>query len=137
MAYKTAVTPRNAALDAIGARLNSGKIEIRTGTQPTNITDASTGTLLATPTYGATAFASASAGSMSANSITSDTNAAASGDAGYFREYASGAADTAAESEGTAGETIDSPDMDFGGNKTIVAGGTVAISSMTKSLPES
>ena len=133
--YKTAVAPRNAALDAIGARLNNGKIEIRTGSQPSNITDASTGTLLASPTYGATAFGSAANGVITANAIASDTNAAASGDAGYFREYASGAADTAAESEGTAGETGDSPDLVFD-NKTITATGTVAISSMTKTLPE-
>ena len=134
--YKNAAGRRNAALDAIAARLNSGRIEIRTATRPANITDASAGTLLGTLNYGATAFAAASAGSASANAITSDTDADASGDAAYFREYQNGGADTAAEAEGNAGESGDSPDMVFD-NKTIVAGGTIAISSLSISIAES
>lgn len=136
MTYKNSVARRNAAVDAMTARLNAGKIEIRSGTQPTNITDASSGTKLAELTYGNPAFGSSASGQATANSIASDTNAIASGDAGYFREYASGAADTAADGEGTAGEAADNPDLTFD-NKTIVAGGTVAISSLTLSMPES
>ena len=133
--YKSGVARRNAAVDAMATRLNSGKIEVRAGAQPTNITDASTGNLLAELTYGATAFGAASNGTATANAIASDTNAPNSGDAGYFREYASGAADTAADGEGDCGESADSPDLEFD-NKTIVAGGTVAISSLTLSMPE-
>lgn len=133
--YKTAPAPRNAAMDAIGARLNSGRIEIRTGAPEANVGDASSGTLLGTLTFNATAFGAASGGVITANAITSDTDADASGDAGHYREYANGAADNAPESQGTAGEAADTPDMVFD-NKTIVAGGTIAISSMTKTLPE-
>lgn len=136
MTYKSSVARRNAAVDAMATRLDGGRIEVRSGTPPTNITDASTGTKLAELTYGDPAFGSSSSGQATANSIASDTNAPGSGDAGYFREYASGAADTAADGEGIAGEAADSPDLEFD-NKTIVAGGTVAISSLTLSMPES
>lgn len=133
--YKNSPARRNAAVDAMTARLNNGSIAIRTGAPETNIDDASGGTLLATLGYGATAFGASSSGTAAANAITSDTNADASGDAGHFREYASGAADTAPEAQGTAGESLDTPDLEFN-NKSIVAGGTVAISSLTLSMPE-
>jgi hypothetical protein len=48
--------------------------------------------------------------------------------------YQGAAGDTAAEWQGTAGEAADTPDMEFD-NKTIVAGGTIAISSMTFTMP--
>lgn len=133
--YKNSVARRNAAVDAMTARLNSGSIAIRTGAPETNVDDASSGTLLATLNYGASAFGSSASGTAAANAITSDTDADASGDAGHFREYANGAADTAPEAQGTAGEALDTPDLEFN-NKSIVAGGTVAISSLTLSMPE-
>lgn len=132
--YKTAADARNSALNALGARLNGGRIEIRTGSQPASISDGSSGTLLASPTYGNPAFGSASGGSMAANAISSAT-AVASGDAGYFREYGMGQPDNSPDSEGTAGESADNPGLEFQ-NKTITFGGTVAISSMVKTLPE-
>jgi hypothetical protein len=68
------------------ANMNSGFIKIYTGTQPA-LNGAITGTLLATMTFGATAFAAsvASAGTVTAtaNAITSGT-AGNTGTAGYF-----------------------------------------------------
>lgn len=133
--YKNSVARRNAAVDAMAARLNSGTIAIRTGAPETNVTDASSGTLLGTVGYGATAFGASASGTATANAISSDTDADASGDAGHFREYANGAGDTAPEAQGVAGEAADTPDLTFD-NKTIVAGGTIAISSLTLSMPE-
>lgn len=137
--FKISTEARNAAADAVVDLLDggtgAGTITIRTGAPPTNITDASSGTLLGTLTFSATAFGAASSGTATAASITSDTSADASGDAGYFRCYKGAAADTAATLEGTAGEAADSTDMTFD-NKTIVSGGTIAISSMTYTQPE-
>ena len=45
-----------ADVDAITAKLNSGLIKIYTGSQPTDANQTSTGTLLATLTFGSTAF---------------------------------------------------------------------------------
>lgn len=61
--------------------LNSGKMQILSGAQPA--ADAAlTGTVLATLTFGATAFGASSGGVATANAITS-ASAAASGTAGY------------------------------------------------------
>lgn len=132
--FKLSTAARNAAVNGITALLNSGRVEIRTGTPPTNVGDASSGTLLGTLTLNATAAGASSSGTATFNSITSDTSADASGDAGYFRVYASGGADTAAIFQGTAGNSGDTPDMTFD-NKAIVAGGTIAISSLTLTVP--
>lgn len=136
--FKISTACRNAACDAIvdliDAGTGAGTVAVRTGTPPTNVADASTGTLLGTLTFSTTAFGDASSGTATAASITSDTNADASGTAGHFRVYAGAAADTAALMQGTAGESADSTDMTFD-NKTIVAGGTIAISSFTLTVP--
>lgn len=124
----------NAAVDLIDAGTGAGRIEIRTGAPPTNVSDASSGTLLATLTFSATAYGSASSGTAQENSITSDTSADASGDAGYFRIYAGAAGDTAALMQGTAGEAGDTPDLVFD-EKSIVAGGTVAITDLPITAP--
>jgi hypothetical protein len=138
MATRISVAAQNAAANAVVGILNTGTgngvIRIRTGTEPATLATASSGTLLATPTFAATAFGSASNGVATAAAITSDTNAAASGDAGYFRCYAGAAGDTAGVIQGKAGVSGDTPEMTFD-NKSIVAGGTVAISSMTYTQP--
>ena len=74
----------------------------------------------------------AAAGVAASNAITSDTNADASGDAGHFRVKDSNAN---VIFQGTAGEAADSPDLEFD-NKSIVAGGTVAISQLDFNMPE-
>ena len=136
--FKISTLMRDAKVNAATLRLDGGtgvgRIDVRTTAPPTNLTDASPGTLLATPLFGVTAFAASSAGVAAANGITSDPSAVAAGDAGHFRIYQGAAADTAAEWQGTAGDSGDTPDMEFD-NKTIVIGGTVAISSMTYTQP--
>lgn len=135
--FKISAASRNAACDGIVDQLDAANATcaIRTGAPPTNPSDASTGTLLGTCTFSAPAFGAATGGVATAGSITSDTDADASGDAGYFRVYPNGAGDTACAFQGTAGEAADTPDMTFD-NKTIVAGGTIAISAFTVTVPE-
>ncbi len=76
----------NAAADAVCALANSGKVRIYDGIQPANAATAvSTQTLLAELTLNSTAFGAAAAGVATANSITSDSTADASGTATWFR----------------------------------------------------
>lgn len=117
----------NAFADTHDGGTPPARIEIRTGAQPTNVSDASSGTKLGTLLHDTTAYGSSSAGAVTAAAITSDTSADASGTAEYFRVYQGGAADTAALLQGNAGTA--SVDMVFD-NATIVAGGVIAISSM-------
>lgn len=125
MAYRRATATRSAVADAEAALLNGGTIEIRTGTQPTNVDDAAGGTLLGTLGFSNPAFGAASSGVATADTITSDTSADASGTAGHARLLKSGGA---IHSDATCGQG--SGDFDFD-NNVIVAGGTIAVSSMT------
>ena len=133
--FKISTAARNAACDGIVDLLDggagAGTIGIRTGAPPTNVSDANSGTLLGTLTFSDPAFGAASTGVATASAITSDTNADASGTAGHFRCYDSNAVNVF---QGTAGVTGDTPDMVFD-NATIVAGGTIAITSMTVTVP--
>jgi hypothetical protein len=135
---KISTAARNALVDAFTALIDggtgAGRIEIRTGSPPTNVSDASSGTLLGTLTFSADSYAASSSGTAQENAITSDTNADASGDAGYFRIYAGAAGDTAALMQGTAGESGDTPDLTFD-EKSIVAGGTIAITDLPITMP--
>lgn len=136
--FKLSTAARNAAcnaiVDLVDGGAGAGRLEIRVGSPPTNCSDASSGLLLGTLTFSATAFGAAATGVATAAAITSDTSADNSGDAGYFRVFAGGAADTACLFQGTAGEAADTPNMTFD-EKTIVAGGTIACSSFTVTVP--
>jgi hypothetical protein len=133
-------TAAQSALDALLALINAGtppgKIKIYTGSPPSNVEAAATGTLLATLTFSNTAFQAAVAitsprgARATANAITSDTNAAATGTAGYFR--ATNAAGTAVL-QGTCGTS--NADMILN-TTSIVAGATVSCSSYTVTLPD-
>lgn len=125
----------NAAVDLIDTGAGNGRIEIRTGVPPANLSDASTGTLLAVLTYAnPPAYGAAATGVAQENPIASDTSANNSGDAGYFRCYKGSAADTAALWQGTAGEAADAADLTFN-EKSIVAGGVVSITDMPMTVP--
>jgi hypothetical protein len=124
-----------ASVNAVSALLNSGKLEIYNGSQPTDANTAlGAQTLLSTLTFGTTAFAastaSGSAGSKvvtaTANTITSDTSAAATGTASWFRAYKSdGVTPVMDGSAGTSG-------CDLNLNTTsIVTGATVSCTSFT------
>jgi hypothetical protein len=87
MTFRTSISARNVALDAIAALANGGKLRFYTGSLPANPETAASGTLLCELTLNATAFASASAGAMVANAITGDPVADASGPAGWARVF--------------------------------------------------
>lgn len=127
-----------AGLDAILAKLNvnpPGKIRILTGAPPANLEAAETGTLLAVLTFSNPAFPASVAitsprgAKATANTITADTNADATGTAGYFRAVDGNGL---AVLQGTCGTS----DADMILNTTsIVAGATVSISSYEVILP--
>lgn len=127
-----------AALNALLALLNTGgagKICIFTGAAPATVETADSGTKLSTLPLSATAFPTAVDNSdgtakATANAITSDTNAAATGTAGYFRAYnGSGTCIL----QGTVGTSA--ADMILN-TTSIVAASTVAISSWTVAMPD-
>ena len=129
LSYTTAV--RNARLqevaDAIDAGSAAGEIKIYSGSVPANV-GASLGaaTLLATLILSNPAAASITGGVLTFDTITSDTNVAASGTASFFRVTDS---DDAAVVQGTVAETSGG-DINFD-DTAFVAGGTAAISSLT------
>jgi hypothetical protein len=139
--FKLSTAARNAAcngiVDLIDGGTPPGTCPIRTGAPPTNVVDASSGTLLGTLTFANPAFGVAGAsvaGQAAAGAVTSDTTADNSGEAGHFRIYAGAAGDTSALCQGTAGVAGETPDLVFD-NDTIVSGGTIACSAMTITVP--
>jgi hypothetical protein len=124
----------NALVDLVDGGAGAGSIQVRTGGPPANVADADSGTLLATLPMSDPAFGNSGAsnpGEAIANAITSDTNVDNSGDAGHFRIKDS---DGNTIMQGTAGEAADTPDLTFD-EKTFVATGTAAISSLTVTVP--
>lgn len=90
MAFKISNTAANAAVDAIAALLNTGYFRIYSGTQPASADTALSGnTLLAELRFGATAFGAGVAGVATANAITQDSSADATGTASFFRAFKS------------------------------------------------
>lgn len=117
----------NAAADAACALLNSGYLRLYSGTKPASADTALSGnTLLAELRFGATAFAASSGGVATANSITPDSAADATGTASFFR---------ALKSDGTT--AIFDGDVGTSGTDcviattSIVANAIIAVSSCT------
>jgi hypothetical protein len=129
-----------AGLDALLAKLNvasaAGHIKIFTGSMPATCETADSGTLLSTLTLSVTAFPASTdstttgLATATANAITSDTNAAATGTAGYFRAYDSAGVCIV---QGTVGTSA--ADMILN-TTSIVSGATVAITSWVVTLPD-
>lgn len=119
----------DALVDLIDAGSPPGTLVIRTGTAPTNTTDADTGTLLATLTFSATAFGAGSSGVATAASITSDSSVDNTGTAGYFR--IKNAAGTVI-AQGTCG--VSGADINFD-SVSFIAAGTCAITSLVLTMP--
>ena len=114
----------DAAVNAVTTLLNSGKMQILTGAQP-GANAALTGTLLATLTFGATAFGASSGGVATANAITSAT-AVATNTAGYHALLQSNNTTVVATgSVGTSGA-----DLNFN-STSISTGATVSCSAYT------
>ena len=131
-------TRAKAMLDNLSGNFNSYYIGIYTGAIPSNCGTANSGTHLASPQFGGTAFGASTDGTSTgimtatANAITSDTNAANSGTAGYFSCQASANSGTVI-ARGTCGTS--SADMIMN-TTSITAGDTIAISSFTITLPD-
>lgn len=120
----------NAVVDLLDAGAGAGYIQIRSGPRPTTANDAATGTLLATLTYSDPAFGSANgSGVATASAITGDSSADNTGTASWARLFDSTGATVADLSVGTSGAEINLDSV------SIVAGGTVSITSMTVTMP--
>jgi hypothetical protein len=120
---------RDAAINAIAATLNNGRLRIYSGTAPTNANTALSGnTVLAELTLGATAFGAASGGVVTANAITADTSADATGVPTFFRLFTSG---DAVQYQGTAGASGQELNLSGLSSGQIVAGGSVSVTSLT------
>ncbi len=124
------IAARNAAGTALTDLVNTGSIQIRTGASP-GVDSAATGTLLATLPLSASAFGTWAAGSATANAITQDASADATGTAGYFRALSSGAA---AVIDGTITATGGGGDLELN-SVSIVAAATVDITSWVINHP--
>ncbi len=122
----------NAANDAMAALLNTGYLRIYAGTQPTNANTAiGVQTLLAELRFSATAFGASVAGVATANSITQDSDADATGTATWFRTLKSDG--TSVVFDGSVGTSA----ADLNLNATsIVQHAIVAVSAFTLSSPE-
>lgn len=120
MTAKTNAARRNAALDTAFDALNSGSLRICSGTQPTDA-DTALGAQasLADLTFGATAFAAASAGSKAANAITQDSSINSSATATWGCMQASGVAFSGSNariqdfSVGTSGQDVNFNSVTF------------------------
>ena len=90
MAVKFSVAVRNARLDALETAIGtSAVLKIRSGAAPTNITDADSGTVLATLSLPSDWMDNAASGSKSKSGTWQDTSADNTGTAAHFRLYAS------------------------------------------------
>lgn len=130
----------NAMCDALAALANSGTLKIYTGSQPTDANTAvGAQTLLGTLTFGATAFGSAAASgtaptrksTATANTITGDTSADATGTAAWFRVLKSNG--TTVVYDGSVGTSA--ADLILA-TTAITAGVDIEITSLTISVPQ-
>jgi hypothetical protein len=124
---RTAVARRNEGLDTFIGNCNGGLLRIYTGTRPTDADTALSGnTLLATLTLNATSFGAASAGVLTANAITSDSSADATGTATFARLWESdGTTPVADFSLATSGSEVTV------NSTSVVSGAVVSCSAMT------
>lgn len=121
-----------ACINAFCALLNGGTIQVYSGSQPA-VDGSLTGILLATMTFGATAFANATAsgsgGSAAANTITSGS-AGNTGTAEYFALVTSASATAGTGTCGTSGA-----DLNFN-TLSIVSGAIVSCTAFTVTQPQ-
>ena len=125
--FKRTDLAANTEADAVCALLNSGYLRIYDQTQPTTA-DTAIGAqvLLAELSFGATAFQAASNGVATANAITADSSANATGTATWFR---------CLKSDGTTrvfDGTVGTSGCDLNLNSTAISiGASVSVTSMT------
>jgi hypothetical protein len=135
MALKITTGTADSMLTTLATSLNSGLLRIYSGTEPATADTALSGnTLLAQLTFGATAFAAATASGadriITANAITQDSSADADGTATFFR--ATNTAGTTTIYQGTVGTSGQQLNLTA---TNIVAGGVVSVSSLSITLP--
>ena len=126
----------SALADAFTTALDAGTagiITIYTGTIPTNANTAiGAQTLLATLTFSATSFGAASNGVITANAITSDSSADATGTAAWARILTQGGGTTICDIDvGTSGATMNFNTVAF------TSGSVIACTSFTFTMPKS
>lgn len=123
MALTLATTVKNSVLDAISALINTG------GAGTLEIWTSAFGTKLADLTFNATSFAAASGGSATANAITADSSANATGTAAVFRIKSGGGTTLIDGTVGTTGQDINFNTVSF------VTGDNISISALTMAVP--
>lgn len=92
MTFNIAELVLNAEAEAFISLLDSGTCELRTGTQPALVTDAATGTLIATITLPATALNAPAASGVAILASTTAVSVVADGTIGWARFKKSGGA---------------------------------------------
>lgn len=128
---RKAIATVNGQLDDTAARLNGGYLRIYDGTRPATGDDPiTTQTQLAELRFGNPAFGSAVAGTITANLITQDASADATGLATWYRTYRSDG--TTPVFDGNVGTTDENLVMN---NANIQANAIIQVSSFTYSQP--
>lgn len=125
--FKLSNAAANAEIDALTALLNNGYLRIYDGTQAATV-DTAIGAqvLLAELRFGATAFGAGSDGVATANAITQDSSANATGTAAWFRALSSDG--TTARCDGSVGTS--GCDLNLN-TVAIQSGAAVSVTSMT------
>ena len=125
----------NALLNAIEATIGTGAVvKWRTGAPPTNITDADSGTVVATFTLPSDWMADAASGVKAETGTWTCTGAAVpGGTVGHFRVYASDG--TTAHCQGTVTSTLVGTGDMLIDNPVIVAGQTCNLPTFTLTAP--
>lgn len=129
MAVKFSAAVKNAMLDAIETAIStSAVLKIRTGAAPAAITDADSGTVLATLALPSDWLAAAAAGAKAKAGTWNDTSADATGTAQHFRIYATDG--TTQHIQGSVTATGGGGDLTLG-TTSIVAAGLITITGFT------
>ena len=123
MALTLTSAAKNAAMDAITALINVG------GAGTLTISTSAFATLLGTLTFSTTSFGASSAGTATANAITADTSADATGTAAVFRMNNNAGTEVLRGTVGTSGADINFNTVSF------VSGDNISISSLTMTVP--
>lgn len=120
MAIKASLTVRNARLDAIETSIGASAVmKLRSGAPPANITDADSGTVIATINLPSDWMNAAASGQKTQSGTWQDTSADNAGTVGHYRIYASDG--TTQHIQGTVTATGGGGDMEI--NNTVVAAG--------------
>ena len=128
MAVKVSTAVKNAELDAIETAIGaSAVLKLRTGAVPTNISDADSGSVVATLNLPANWMADASGGSKALAGTWQDASAAG-GTVGHFRIYANDG--TTQHMQGTVTATGNGGDLTLS-DVVVTAGQAVTITSFT------